>query len=96
MHWDHLAGVHALRRIEHQAHRVHGRERVAIEDVRHVTQLVYPDAVLASDGPTRRDTRRHDLPACRLDPVDEAGNAAVERNVGMQVAVPRVKHVAHP
>ena len=96
MHGDHLAGVHALRGIEHAAHRVHRRERVAIEDVRHVAQLVESDAVLPGDGAPRGDTRCHDLPTCRLHPLHEAGGAAVERNVGMQVAVPGMEHVADP
>src|SRR2546422_7816833 len=46
----------------------------------------------AGDRAAGRDAGFHDLPARRLDARAQAGDPAVERDVGMQVAVARVEH----
>ena len=94
VHRDHLARVGALVGVEDPAHRAHRRQGLRVEDQGHVVELVGAHAVLAGDAAARRDARRHDLPAGRVHPLGQVGVAAVEADVGVQVAVAGVEDVA--
>src|SRR3990172_8869159 len=73
----------------------HDLKVVLGEDPGHVVALLIADAVLAGDGAARGNTEAHDFLAELEHTLRGAGDALVEHDVWMQVAVARVKHVGH-
>src|SRR5437879_12908647 len=73
---------------------MHCPKRLRIEDQRPVPELVDPDTMFASDGPTGRDARLHDLRARGFDALFECWVGRVERDIGVEIAVAGVKDVA--
>src|SRR5688500_8283676 len=94
VHRDDLAGIGPLAGIEDSPYGAHGAERLGVKDPGHVVELVRANAVLAGDASARRHARGHDLPAGVLHPRDHGWIAPVEADVGVEIAVAGVEHIA--
>ena len=95
VHRHNLARVGASHRVERIAYRTHHGQRVVVEELGHVGQLVQPDSVLASDGAARCDAGDHDLRHRCMHSRRLVGIGGVVGNVGVQIAVTGVKDIAH-
>src|SRR5438093_162575 len=91
---EHLAGVAETARVERVLEALHQREVRRGEDERHEVGLLETDAMLAGDRAADLRAHLHDLRSGRHDARLLAGLARIVEDVGMQVAVAGVEHVA--
>ena len=95
LHRHHLSRIRPVVWIEARPHRTHHGQRIVVEHLRHVIQLVQSDPMFAGDRATGLDTRLHDLRHRGVHPLRRAWFVGIVRNIGMEIAVARMKHIAH-
>src|SRR5207244_8218602 len=91
-----LAGIAQAARVPGFPHAAHGVQVRLGEDERHVVHLLEPDAVLARDRAADIGADLEDLAARRDHARDFSRPAGIVEDVGMEVAVAGMEHVAQP